>query len=135
MARKSSTSPLSAAEARGRLKDAQAYLELAELGAASTSPAERRVSGSNAILAGIAAADAICGLSLGERSSGDDHIQAAALLERAVRPRTKTVTNFRRLVTDKTPIQYGVQPVSVADAAALLKWAKEIVADAVQRAR
>lgn len=135
MARKSSTSPLSATEARARLKEAQAYLELAELGVASDSVAERRVSGSNAILAGIAAADAICGLALGERSSGEDHVQAAALLERAVRPRTKTVTSFRRLLTDKTPIQYGVQPVSVADSAALLKWAKEIVDDAVRRAR
>ena len=135
MARKSSTSPLSTGEARARLKEAQAYLELAGLGAASGSAAERRVSGSNAILAGIAAADAICGLTLGERSSGEDHAQAIPLLERAVGPRSKTVSSFRRLVTDKTPIQYGVRPVSVADAAALLKWAKEIVDDAVRRAR
>lgn len=135
MAKKSSTAPLNNAEARARLSEARAYLETAELHVASNSQAERKVSGSNAILAGIAAADAICGLILGERSSGEDHTQAVTLLTQAVRPAKKAPNSLRRLLSEKTPVQYGVQPVSAADAAQLLKWARDVVEEANARAR
>jgi hypothetical protein len=135
MAKKSSTAPLNNAEARARLSEARAYLETAELHVASNSQAERKVSGSNAILAGIAAADAICGLILGERSSGEDHTQAVTLLTQAVRPAKKAPNSLRRLLSEKTPVQYGVQPVSLADVAQLLKWARDVVDEANERAR
>jgi hypothetical protein len=135
VAKKSSTAPLNNAEARARLSEARAYLETAELHVASNSQAERKVSGSNAILAGIAAADAICGLILGERSSGEDHTQAVTLLTQAVRPAKKAPNSLRRLLSEKTPVQYGVQPVSAADAAQLLKWARDVVEEANARAR
>jgi hypothetical protein len=135
MPRKSSTTPLSEGEARARLSEARAYLEMAELHVASDSPAERKVSGSNAILAGIAAADAICGLVLGERSSGEDHTQAVALLTRATQPMRKAANSLRRLLTEKTPVQYGVLQVSATDAAELVKWARDVVDEAIERAR
>jgi hypothetical protein len=135
MAKRSSTTPLSNVESRARLTEARAYLELAELNVASDSPAERKVSGSNAILAGIAAADAICGLVLGQRSASEDHVHAVALLAEATRPAKKAVNSLRRLLTEKTPIQYGVQPVSLTDAAQLLKWAHDVVDEANQRGR
>lgn len=135
MAKKSSTRPMSGAEARARLKEARAFLELAQLGVASDSPAERKVSGSNSILAGIAAADAVCGLALGERSSGEDHAQAVALLERAVQPKMKSANSLKRLLTAKTPIQYGLQQISATDAADLVKWARDVIDEATQRAR
>ena len=135
MAKKSSTAPLNNAEARARLSEARAYLETAELHVASNSQAERKVSGSNAILAGIAAADAICGLILGERSSGEDHTQAVTLLTQAVRPAKKAPNSLRRLLSEKTPVQYGVQPVSLADVAQLLKWARDVVDETNERAR
>ncbi len=135
MPKKSSTAPLNNAEARARLGEARAYLEMAALHVASDSPAERKVSGSNAILAGIAAADAICGLVLGERSAGDDHAQAVALLTQAVRPAKKAPNSLRRLLSEKTPVQYGVQPVSALDTAQLLKWAGDVVDEAIERAR
>jgi hypothetical protein len=134
MPRKSSTTPLSEGEARARLSEARAYLEMAELHVASDSPAERKVSGSNAILAGIAAADAICGLVLGERSSGEDHTQAVALLTRATQPMRKAANSLRRLLTE-TPVQYGVLQVSATDAAELVKWARDVVDEAIERAR
>lgn len=80
---KNSTVALDKAGARARLKEAGVYLAMAEL-AGSGNSAESKVAGSNAILAGIAAADAICGLVLGERSAGDDHTQAINLLKRAI---------------------------------------------------
>jgi hypothetical protein len=133
--RKSATTPLSNHEARARLSEARAYLEAADLYASSDSPAERKVSGSNSILAGIAAADAICGLVLGERSSSEDHGHAVALLTQAMSPAKKVPNSLRRLLSEKTPVQYGVQPVSASDAAQLAKWARDLVDEAVRRAR
>ena len=100
MPKKSSTAPLNNAEARARLSEARAYLEMAALNVASDSPAERKVSGSHAILAGIAAADAICGLVLGERRAGDDHARAVAILTQAVRPTKKAPNSLRRLLSE-----------------------------------
>lgn len=62
--------------ARARLGKARDYLELAEVafGAEKFDPAA-----SNAVLAGIAAADVACCVRLGRRSSGDDHEAAARL--------------------------------------------------------
>jgi hypothetical protein len=135
MAKRSAVTPLNNAEARARLSEARAYLETAELYVASNSPAERKASVSNAILAGIAGADAICGLVLGERSSGEDHAEAVTLLTQAVRPAKKAPNSLRRLLSEKTPVQYGVQPVSLADAAQLLKWARDVVDEANERGR
>ena len=134
MARRSATTPLTEAEARARLNEAHVYLETSERLAASDANAEREASGSNAVLAGIAAADAICGIVLGERSSSDEHSQAVALLKRATRPATKPANSLRRLLVAKTPVQYGVQPISLADAADLVRWASDVVAEADTRA-
>jgi hypothetical protein len=126
---KSSTVSLDKAGARARLKEARVYLAMAEL-AGSGNSAENKVAGSNAILAGIAAADAICGLVLGERNSGDDHAQAIGLLKKAIHPSTKAATSLKRLLTQKTPVQYGVDAISASDAADLIKWARDIVEEA-----
>ena len=120
--------------ARARLNEARLYLaaaELLDLGAS----AENKVAGSNAILAGVAAADAICGLVLGERSSGDDHAQAVTLLRRATHPSTKAANSLRRLLTRKTPVQYGTDAISASDASDLIAWARDIEAEAEARDR
>lgn len=118
--------------ARARLKEAHVYLSAAEL-LNSGKPAENKVAGSNAILAGIAAADAICGLVLGERSAGDDHAQAVDLLKRATHPSTKAANSLARLLTQKTPVQYGADAISATDAANLVKWARDVVNEADAR--
>lgn len=120
--------------ARARLKEARLYLAAAEL-LDSGGAAENKVAGSNAILAGIAAADAICGLVLGERSAGDDHAHAISLLKRATHPATKPANSLTRLLTQKTPVQYGADPIGAKDAANLIKWARDLVQEAEARDR
>ncbi len=129
MSRKARTVDLDKAGARARLKEAHLYLDAAEL-LDSGAPAENKVAGSNAILAGIAAADAICGLVLGLRSSGDDHAHAISLLRQATHPSTKAGNSLARLLTQKTPVQYGSDAISASDAANLVKWARDIVSEA-----
>lgn len=68
---------------------------------------ESQASASNAILAGIAAADALCGHATGERAAGRDHREAVTLLS-AVRPDGQTLSKkLGRLLSDKTQLQYG----------------------------
>jgi hypothetical protein len=131
---KNRTVALDKVGARARLKEAKLYLSAAEL-LDSGGAAENKVAGSNAILAGIAAADAICGLVLGERSSGDDHAQAINLLKRATHPSTKAANSLARLLTQKTPVQYGTDAISANDAANLIKWARALVDEADARDR
>ena len=59
-------------DARARLRDARAQLDLAELAGTST-PEERKAAVSCAVIAGIAAADAACRLLCGDLaiSAGD----------------------------------------------------------------
>jgi hypothetical protein len=62
----------------GRLRDARSFWEVAE---AAHDPDHGNQAASNAILAAIAANDAVC-LCLGERrASGDSHLEAAAVLQ------------------------------------------------------
>jgi hypothetical protein len=76
----SRTAQCGIAEARGRLRTARAYLEVADL---VLSEADRdeylNVSAGLAVLAGIAAADAICCARLRGRHRGDNHRDAADL--------------------------------------------------------
>ena len=71
------------AHARKRLADARKFLELAEMVADPNEPTSLGVSAANAVLAGIAAADAACCAALGERSRSEDHRDAT----QAARPR------------------------------------------------
>lgn len=64
------------AECRSRRDQARAFLEVAEL-VLTEDRREAHVAAALAVLAGIAATDAICGLSLGKWSRGQDHNQAA----------------------------------------------------------
>jgi hypothetical protein len=82
---KTRTQPCSGDQARKRLADARQFLELAELASDDTETASFGVSAANSVLAGIAAADAACCRALGERSRGDDHRDAIALVARSTR--------------------------------------------------
>jgi hypothetical protein len=70
-------------EARQRLVTAVAYLEVAELILVDERSEFAGVAAGNAVLAEIAAADAICGKGLKKCFRGEDHRQAADLLEDA----------------------------------------------------
>lgn len=109
MARTAKTTPADlrqrAGTAREHLQVALERLAYAE-GQADPSAAAQ-VAAANAISAGIAATDAICGAVLGERANDQDHRAAVELLA-TVRPGGATLARrLRRLSKDKSLLQYG----------------------------
>jgi hypothetical protein len=107
-----------AADARRRLVQADAFLLTAE------AADDHDVVATNAIHAAIAASDVLCCLGLGERSSGDDHQEAAATLQRV----DKTLaTKLRRCLALKTKAAYDSTSVSAQDARRTLAHATALV--------
>lgn len=89
-------------------------------------PASTNVVGSIAVLAGIAASDAICGRALGERSSSDDHAAAVAFLERVEGAKT-LASALGRLLSEKNKTQYSAALLAPGRARDMLGWAKRLV--------
>lgn len=116
-------------EAVVRQRTARAYLEVAELVLGETSREEfLSVATGLAVLAGIAAADAICGLRLGKRHRGDDHRRAIDLLVGAT-PDGRALGNLlARLLDVKDEAHYGVSVVSATKARSAVRAAARLVA-------
>lgn len=121
---------MSSADCRQREGTAREHLDVArerqEVADARPDPSETaQVAASNAVLAGIAAADAICGTVLGVCSDEQDHRTANALLKQ-VKGAEGLVVELQRLLADKTAVQCGgcctdaVARASVAQAGALV---------------
>jgi len=91
------------AEARARREQAKAFIDVAEMvlsePATQTDP---HVAAALAVLAAIAATDAICGLQLGRDSRGQDHDKAAMLLETVDLPDHTVPTKLRRVLASRT---------------------------------
>lgn len=68
---------------------------------------EAQAAAANAVLAGIAASDALCGQALGERAADQDHRTATTLLERVQPNGAQLASKLGRLLSDKTILQYG----------------------------
>lgn len=122
------------AEAAARLRDAQAHLDLAEMAAPQSAPAERKAAASSAVLAGIAAADAACCTALGERSRSQDHRDATRLVRDVAPGGVDAAKKLGRLLDVKDASQYGFDDLSgerltaaVRQAQALVAWAETIV--------
>ena len=98
-------------DARTRLRDAQAQLDLAELASAESTPEEKKAAASCAVLAGIAAADAACCASLGRRSRSQDHRDANALVRQVVPGGTEAAKQLERLLGLKDQAQYGLEDI------------------------
>ncbi|GAA3141334.1 hypothetical protein JOF29_000538 [Kribbella aluminosa] len=81
---KGRTEDCNRAQARVRLNQARAFLDVAELVEGEENDLSTdHVSAALAVLAGIAAADAACCTALGYRSRGQDHRRALALVAQA----------------------------------------------------
>lgn len=94
-----------AATAREHLQVAAERLEITISRSGPSS--EAQVAASNAVLAAIAASDALCGNATGQHAADQDHRAAAALL-RQVRPDGEQLARrLSRLLNDKTLFQYG----------------------------
>jgi hypothetical protein len=116
-------------EATGRCRVAEKYLEAAEL-VSTEDGAAINVAIGIAVLAGIAAGDAICITSNGERYSGTDHAAAAELLGRADKA---LGAELRDLVDLKPKSHYGGALLRVQDRTRALRAARALVAAARAR--
>jgi dihydroorotase-like cyclic amidohydrolase len=115
-------------EARTRMEHARAFLEVAELvGAEQDELATPSVTAALAVLAGIAAADAACCARLGQRSRGQDHTQALALLTDVAPDGSAMARDVERLLAVKDDAHYGLLHVSAQRAAAALRQARRLV--------
>jgi hypothetical protein len=100
-------------DARNRLRTAQAYLEVADLVLGERDRAEMpAVAAGLAVLAGIAASDAICAIRLQSVHRGQDHRGAADLLEGATPDGKKLAITLLRLLDVKDAAHYGVVVVT-----------------------
>lgn len=124
------TRPMTRADVAARARHAREFLETAS--ESLTLHQDRtNVAVSNAVLAGIAAADAICGYTLGESARGEDHAQAVRLLETAGPHGGRYASDLRRLLALKTNSQYSSLTISSTQAADAIRWATRLV-DAMQ---
>ena len=124
------TRPMSAAAVQQRAQQARAFMAIADLALSDLSTAgQTNVAGSNAVLAGIAAADAICGRTLGQRSASDNHSDGVTLLQQATPPGSQAVTNLRKLLVSKTDTQYSPDLISAATARHLVVAAQRLLED------
>lgn len=127
------TQPCSAADARSRLDHARKFLEVAELTAGEREiPASANVAASLAVLAGIAATDAACCKALGVRSRGQDHRQAASLVEQVEPGGSDAAKALRRLLDHKDAAEYGFSHVAGQTLAALIRRARQLIEFAEQ---
>lgn len=127
--KKLSTRAADGAWAAGRRRVAQKYHEVAEL-AATEDGAAINVCVGLCVLAGIAAGDAICAASTGERYSGTDHAAAADLLGRVDAEAGK---HLRTLVALKPKAHYGTGLLSAADRANSLRASAALVEKATAK--
>ncbi len=128
------TETCGSSQARARLDQARAFLEVAELiGTQDDELATPNVATALAVLAGIAASDAACCAALGQRSRGQDHRQAVSLLAQAT-PSGKTMArDLERLLAIKDDAHYGLLHVSSQRATAALKQARRLVENAADQ--
>ena len=121
---KGTRKPCDLRQARQRLVDARQFLEAAELLDAPD------VVATCAIHAAIAAADAITCHALGERSSDGNHMSAVDLLRQVD---ANLATALKRALDRKTQAGYESVDVSKVDAAACVRWARQLLKAAEAR--
>ena len=121
-------------QARIRLRHAQLYLQVAQTVLAEETSEETTVATGNAVLAAIAAGDALCCARAGERYRGSDHRLAADLLEQVTGDRR--LAGLLRDVLDLNDIgHYGPVDVQLARATSAVRKAEEIVTTAARQVR
>jgi hypothetical protein len=122
--------PCGPTEAARKARLARAYLDLAEQAAGHDSDEARNVAAGNAVLAAIAASDALTCLRLGRHSRGQAHQEATALL-RAVRPDgPRLAKDLSTTLGVKDAAHYGSVFVSAATLRTTLRAATRLVESA-----
>lgn len=122
------TSNCSRHDAATRLKQAMSFAELAEIADTGTDTGpERSAAVSNAVLAGVAAADAICCVRLGLHASGDDHYGAARLLREVADVGQEAAASLSTLLGLKQKAQYAFVDPSRGEATRALRAMRNII--------
>lgn len=120
--------PCSKADATTRLRHATRFLEVAELVAEEGDDLDySSASAALAVLAGIAASDAACCAALGRRGRGQDHKEAATLVENIKPGGKKAATSLRRLLGLKDEAHYGLFDVGGQQLKSALRQAHDLV--------
>lgn len=121
-------------QAAVRLAHARAFLETAELvGDADDELATPQVATALAVLAGIAASDAICCAALGRRSRGQDHRQAIDLVQQVAPDGPVLSRDLARLLDLKDGAHYGMVYVTGAKAITAVRHARRLTDAASSR--
>lgn len=122
------TQPCEYGHAVVRSKQARAFLDTGDLVlGVDDELATPNVTAALAVLAGIAASDAICCLAIGERPRGQDHRQAVDLLS-AVEPGGRELgRDLGGLLDIKDGAHYGMTFVTPQKATAALRQARRLV--------
>src|SRR5215469_2933586 len=117
-------SPCGVADAKARLHDSEAFLEVAQ------SAQDADVVATNAIHSAIAAADAVCCIALRERSVDGNHAAAIQLLSRVD---NNLSAALKRALDRKTQAAYESRDISASDAKMCVRQAALLVAAARDR--
>jgi hypothetical protein len=127
------TQPCDRRDALTRLEHARAFLDVAELvGTDRDELATPSVSTALAVLAAIAASDAVCCAMLRQRSRGQDHQQAVDLLRSISPGGPEMARDLSRLLAIKDDAHYGLLDISTQRATSALRQARRLLA-AVER--
>jgi hypothetical protein len=121
------TRPAGRGEARQRLDYARACVQVAELVLDDVDSAMPGVAAGLAVLAGIAASDAICAIRLGEIHRGENHRDATSLLRDAVADGKKLGETLKKLLDRKDEAHYGLIVVPTRRARDCVRWATLLV--------
>ncbi|MHB8312361.1 MAG: hypothetical protein ACYDD0_03540, partial [Candidatus Dormibacteria bacterium] len=114
------------------LERAKTYHDVATLVLQDFGGAYANVAAANAVLAGIAAADAICCDLVGMRFRGSDHRAAVEFLEQVTGDRSLAAT-LRALIDLKDAAEYGSDTLGKSGAQRALRKSGQLVAAAQQR--
>ncbi len=131
MAKASRTRPCDASQAQQRMERAREFLEVAELVVdekdQDASPVYASSAASLAILAGIAASDAVCCKALQERSRSQSHRDAEQLLVQITPGGKKAAEDLRELLNLKDKAQYGFLKMSVPEVRKVMRRANRLL--------
>jgi hypothetical protein len=126
MAREDKTRTADRAFAETRLSDARAYLQQADISLELVEGPRRAATAvSSAVLAGVAAADATCVITLGRVSVGA-HDQAVKLLS-TVAGASRAVADLSKLMAIKTAAQYAGDSISERQARDAMTRARRLL--------
>ena len=129
MARKGPrTAPCGAADARARIRKAEEFL--AQARRALVDPASPDAAAALAVLAGIAASDAVCCAQLGIRARGQDHRQAREILSKVHPNGMQMARLLDELLSAKDATHYGTILVEHGRALRLVQQAERLVLSA-----